>query len=441
MGRINPGLKALVKTKGTALALHAPSTREDIARAQSAHLAPLRRAREKPLHAVIIVENMTVPPDRRVWQQARALRDEGWRVTVITPQIGSFRKSHEILEGVEIYRHPLLIEARGVGAYALEYAGALYFETLRLLALDLDAIDVVQICNPPDFLFAPALMAKVFGGAKVVFDHHDLTPELLVQKTGRDSGALLAFARWAERCTFRTADRVISTNCAFRDHAIASGKRREDVNVVYSAPDLSRLRVAPPDPSLKDGKEILLLWVGIIGSQDGLGLLLDAIAHLRALPGGDRFRLLIAGDGPDKLPMEVRARMLGLDDCVHFAGFLSGDDLATAFGTADIGVGSDPKNDFNDRLAMNKVLEYMAYCLPIAMFDLAECRKIAGEAAFYAPKNDPAALANRLSVLIGSAPRRAAMGACGRRRLEDSYSWDRQKQRYLDVFRSLVNTR
>ena len=438
MRYINLGLKKLVKIKGNVVALKAAGSHREGQKRLKQRQSVEASTDARPLHAVIIVENMTVPPDRRVWQQARALRDEGWRVSVITPKIGSFTKPHEILEGIAIYRHPLPIQARHIGAYALEYVTALFFESLHLARLDLGKIDVVQICNPPDFLFAPALLAKTFGNAKVVFDHHDLTPELLIEKTGSQSGALLRFARWAEQQTFKTADRVISTNCAFRDHAITKGKRPEDVNVVYSAPDLDQLKPGVQNPALKAGKEILLFWVGVIGSQDGIDLLLDAIVALRQLPGGDRFRLLIAGDGPDRAAMEAHSQKLGLSDVVEFAGFLSGDELASAFATADIGVGSDPKNQFNDRLAMNKVMEYMAYSLPIAMFDLAECRKIAEDAAFYVPGNSPEGLAARISNLIEAPGLRERMGQCGRARLEESFSWERQKQRYLDVYRSLI---
>lgn len=443
-GRINPGLNSLVKTTDIAPLAEAPKTSGAAFAAHNPARAPgMRRRRDRRAshHAVIVIENMTVPPDRRVWQQARALRDEGWRVTIISPQIGSFRKPYEILEGIEIYRHPLLFEARNIAGYAVEYANALFCETHRLLSLDFDDIDVVQICNPPDFLFAPALLAKKFGNAKVIFDHHDLTPELLVQKTGSTSGPLLKFAQWAERKTFEVADRVISTNAAFRLHAIdRGGKRPEDVAIVYSAPDLDRLKPGADTPSLKNGKDILLFWVGVIGSQDGLDLLLDAVANLRGLPGGDRFHLLIAGDGPERVAMQTRAQLLGIEELVTFAGFLSGDELANAFATADIGVGSDPKNTFNDRLAMNKVMEYMAYGLPAAMFDLSECRRIASDSAFYAANNDPAALAAALSNLIEAPAMRAAMGAKGFARLQERFSWEHQKQRYLDVYRSLIES-
>ncbi len=394
--------------------------------------------RRRAPHAVIIVENMTVPPDRRVWQQARALKADGWRVSVITPKVGSYRTPKETIEGIDIYRHPLLVEARNVAFYALEYASALAGELFHLLRLGPGDIDVVQICNPPDFLFLPALVAKKLGGAKIVFDHHDLTPELLVQKTGGNFGMLLNLARWAERRTFAAADRVISTNAAFK--AIAQekgGKAANDVTIVYSSPDLDALRPGVPTPSLKNGKDVLLFWVGVMGSQDGVDLLLEAMAALKEMPGGDRFHLLIAGDGPERFAMEVRSHELGVQNDTTFAGFLSGDELANAFATADIGVGSDPKNAFNDCLAMNKVMEYMAYGLPSVMFGLDECRKIAGASAFYAANNNPAALAAGLSNLIESPAMRAAMGAKGKARLMKDYCWQRQKERYLDVYRSL----
>ncbi len=408
------------------------------ATSRAARIDAAARARRDAPHAVIIVENMTVPPDRRVWQQARALRDEGWRVSVVTPKAGAYKAPYEVIEGIAVHRHPLPLEARALPAYAAEYAAALSFETATLLKIGLDDIDVVQICNPPDFLFLPALVAKRFGRAKVVFDHHDLTPELLAEKLGRAGGPLMALARWAERRTFAVADQVISTNSAFREIALEKGGKAEsDVTVVYSSPDLSRLHRPEPNPALRKGAEVLLLWVGVIGSQDGVDALLKAALRLKSLPGGDRFHLLVAGDGPERARLEAEAEVLGLADDVTFAGFLSGEALAEAFVTADIGVGSDPKNPFNDRLAMNKVLEYMAYELPIAMFDLAECRKIAGDAALYAANNDPAALAANISNLIQSPQTRRAMGERGRARLGAEYSWDLQKELYLGVYAKL----
>ena len=395
-------------------------------------------------HVAIIVENMTVPPDRRVWQQAQALRDDGWRVTVITPQMGSYRAPREVIAGIEIRRHPLPFQARHIASYALEYCAALSFEAGELVALGLDDIDVVQICNPPDFLFMPALLAKKFGRAKVVFDHHDLTPELLADKLGGGLAQrmLLPFAQWAERQTFAVADHVISTNSAFREIAIRKGaKTPETTSVVYSGPDLSAIRQVGPRPALKKGAECLLLWVGIIGSQDGIDLLLDAMEILKNRYGERAFHLLIAGDGPERRALERRMRAMGLQNEVTFAGFLTGDRLVEAFETADIGVGSDPKNPFNDRLAMNKTMEYMAHSLPIAMFDLDENRRIAGDAALYARDNDPVELARAIGRLIESPELRRVRGAHGYERLVAEFAWARQKETYLNVYRRMLNDR
>ncbi|MEL6371617.1 MAG: glycosyltransferase family 4 protein [Pseudomonadota bacterium] len=395
-------------------------------------------------HAVIIVENMTVPPDRRVWQQALALRDDGWRVTVITPQVGRHTTPRETIEGIQIRRHALPCEARGLLSYILEYGSALTLEATNLVDIGLDDIDIVQICNPPDFLFMPALLAKRFGNARIIFDHHDLTPELLLSKIKSPTveRVLMPFARWAQSETFKAADRVISTNQAFRDIAMDHGKERGTTDVVYSGPDLERLRIVPANPALRKGADILLFWVGIMGSQDGLDLLIDALALLHNHPQAKdqpSFHLLIAGSGPEREAAEAYAHECGVADLITFAGFLTGDELAEAFATADIGIGSDPKNSFNDRLAMNKVMEYMAYSVPTAMFDLTECRRIAGEAAIYAMSNEPSHLAEAIRQLLVSPQTRVEKGAVGRKRIEEIFAWAHQKETYLNVYRDLLS--
>ena len=391
-------------------------------------------AKITPPHAVIIVENMTLPADRRVWQEATSLAQDGWRVSVICPKMGKWTKPFEHLNGVDIYRHPLPFEANGIAGYVLEYGPALIFEAWHLLRLGLGKIDVVQICNPPDFLFLPAAMAKFFG-AKIIFDHHDLTPELLAEKTGKRSGLLYNFGLWAERQSFALADRVISTNAGFRDIAITRGsKKPEHVDIVYSAPDLENLNPQKPDSSLKKGAKYLALWVGMIGSQDGVDILIEAMDVLR----NQDLHLLIVGEGPERKALQELTHSKGLENNISFSGFLSGDDLARAFASADIGVGSDPKNDFNDRLAMNKVMEYMAYGLPIVMFDLTECQNIAGRAAICARDNSAQNLADKIAHLLANPDQRQQMADIGKARIAATYNWAAQKQTYLKVYRDLL---
>src|SRR5215831_15690713 len=84
---------------------------------------------------VIIVENLPVPMDRRVWQEACALRRAGWQVSVICPTSERYPLLEEVIEGIMIFRHPLAIEARGLLAFLFEYLGALFHEFRLLIRL------------------------------------------------------------------------------------------------------------------------------------------------------------------------------------------------------------------------------------------------------------------------------------------------------------------
>ena len=77
---------------------------------------------------LIIVENLPVPFDRRVWQEARALHDSGYAVYTICPIGKDFSERRETIDGIGIYRHSLPIEADNILEYIGEYAWALSAE-------------------------------------------------------------------------------------------------------------------------------------------------------------------------------------------------------------------------------------------------------------------------------------------------------------------------
>jgi hypothetical protein len=58
-------------------------------------------------HILFIVENLPVPFDRRVWQEATTLKDAGFEISIICPIMNSFTSKYENIDGIEIYRHPL----------------------------------------------------------------------------------------------------------------------------------------------------------------------------------------------------------------------------------------------------------------------------------------------------------------------------------------------
>ncbi len=389
---------------------------------------------------LIIVENLTVPLDRRVWQEARTLSEAGYTVSVVCPKGGKYIAPYEVLEGIHVFRHPMPFEADGALGYALEYGWALAWEfALSVKAYFKVGFDVVQACNPPDLLFLIAGFWKYLFGKPFVFDHHDINPELFEAKFGR-RGFLHKVILALERLTFKTADVSIATNETFKDIAIERGGMAKDrVFIVRSIPDVSRFRRVEPDVRLKNGRKNLVGYVGIMGAQDGVDLLIEAMHEIVKFQGREDVQCAIVGSGTELPALQRMVRDLGLDDYVTFTGFMSGAPLLTAFSTFDLGVIPDPKNTYNDKISMNKVFEYMSLGIPFVQFDLMEGRKIAGDAALYAADNSATDLAGRIVELADNRDLRTTLAEAGEARAKALLRWDEERSRLLAAFDVALN--
>jgi glycosyltransferase involved in cell wall biosynthesis len=389
---------------------------------------------------LILVENLSVPMDRRVWQESRALVQAGYEVAVVCPMGTSMDTEPEVeLEGVRILRYPLRAATGGPAGYVREYGLALW-HTIRLAqrVRREGTVDVVQACNPPDLLFLAALPLMATG-ARFVFDHHDLVPELFRSRFG-GGRALFWVARLLERITFALADGVISTNESYREIAITRGRKAPGVvQVVRSAPDLSRFRPREPDPALRRGKRYLAAYLGVMGPQDGVDRALRALAHLRHERGRDDLHTVFMGSGDALEDLVVLARDLGLSDCVEFTGRVPDEFVQRCLSTADVCLSPDPKNPLNDISTMNKVVEYMAMGRPLVSFDLREARVSAGDAAVYADAGDERGFAALLDELLDDPARRERMGAIGRARVADRLSWAVSERNLLEFYERLLD--
>ncbi|WP_031069305.1 glycosyltransferase family 4 protein [Streptomyces sp. NRRL WC-3742] len=383
--------------------------------------------------ALILVENLSVPFDRRVWQECTTLREAGWTVDVICPQ-GSKRDTEPeaVIDGVRIHRYPLQAATGGPAGYLKEYGTALW-HTARL-ARRVGPVDVVHACNPPDLLFLPALLLKR-RGARFVFDQHDLVPELYLSRFDRGKDALYRAVCALERFTYRAADVVIATNESYREVAQRrGGKRPEDVFVVRSAPDTSRFQPVPPEPELKRGKPHLLCYLGVMGPQDGVDYALRALAKLRDEVGRSDWHAVFVGGGDTFDAMVELSRELGLSEQVQFTGRVPDADLVRYLSSADICLSPDPLNPLNDVSTMNKVLEYMVMGRPMVSFDLREARVSAGDAAVYAPANDESRFAELIAELMDDPDRRAEMGKLGQERINGPLAWRNSQKALLDAY-------
>ena len=391
---------------------------------------------------LIVVENLPVPLDRRVWLEATTLTTHGYQVSVICPTGKGWEAPYEEIEGVHIYRYPEPPEAHaGALAYGREWGAALW-HMFRLAARVRRerGFDVIHGCNPPDLIWLLGLRYRL-SGARYLFDHHDVCPELFEAKFGK-RGLLYRIMRIWERLSFATASVSIATNESFRQVALRRGRMKpEDVFTVRSAPKVEKFIPGPADPAIRQGAQTVLGYVGVIGQQEGMDLLIAAIDHLVRRLGQASLKVVIVGFGPhlDAVKRDVAAR--GLEDHVEFTGPLYGEDLLRVLNSIDIGVAPDPKNPMNDISTMNKVMEYMTLEKPVVQFDLTEGRASAGKAALYARANDPTDFAAKIAELIADPEARARLGRLGRARVLERLSWDHSVPHLLAAYDRIFEKR
>jgi glycosyltransferase involved in cell wall biosynthesis len=385
---------------------------------------------------LILVENLSVPFDRRVWQESLALRDAGWDVSVICPR-GMTRdtEAQSEIDGVTIYRYPLRAATGGLAGYLQEYGSALW-HTWQLIKT-VGSVDVVHACNPPDLFYVLAKRLKR-RGTRFVFDQHDLVPELYHSRFHRGEDLFWRLLCRLERATYRAADVVIVTNESYREIALSRGGKRPDgVFVVRSAPTVERFYQVPEDNSLKRGKPHLLCYLGVMGPQDGVDYALRALAKLRDDLGRTDWHATFIGGGDTFDAMVKLTRELRLGNQVDFTNRIPDEDLLRYLSTADVCLSPDPLNPLNNVSTMNKVMEYMAMSKPIVSFDLKEARVSAGDAALYATANDELAFAVLIEQLLDDPAARARMGELGRQRVAGPLSWDVSRSALLAAYEAV----
>jgi glycosyltransferase involved in cell wall biosynthesis len=393
----------------------------------------------RTLRVLIIVENLPLPFDRRVWQEALALRQAGHTVSIICPMGRGYTQPYEEIEDIAIYRHPLPVEGDSPLDYAIEYGAALSWEfRLSFRVFRERGFDVIQACNPPDNIFILGLFYKLFFGKRFVFDHHDLNPELYLAKFGKRD-VFYRLLLLLERMTFMTADHAIATNESYRSIAIhRNGRSPDRVTVVRSAPSLERMTRVPANDAWKNGRKYLVGYVGVMGKQDGIDHLLLAAHHLVHEKGRRDVQFALIGDGTEQQAMRRMAGDLLLGDYVTFTGRVPDAQMLEILCTAEVCVNPDVANEMNDKSTMNKIMEYMALGKPIVQYDLTEGRFSARSASLYARTNDIRDFAEKIDHLLEHPEKRAEMGAYGRARIEKELHWGVEWPKYLAVYEQLL---
>ncbi|MHA6784827.1 glycosyltransferase family 4 protein [Pseudonocardia saturnea] len=385
-------------------------------------------------HVCIVVQNLPVPFDRRVWLECQALRDAGYAVSVVCPK-GTGDPSHEVLDGVHLHKYPAFPPITRKIMFIAEYLWSIIATFVKLAEVyRRRPFGTVQVCNPPDVLWVATLPFQALLRVKLVYDQHDLCPELFLSRFGGSAGLPYRALQIAERITYALATHVISTNDSYRRVAIErGGKRPSDVTVVRTGPDPDRMHRVDEDDELRRGHPFLLVYLGVMGPQDGVDHALRAMHDIVHLHCRTDVALTLIGDGDAGAELRRLAHSLDLDDHVHFTGRAPDELVARLLSTADIGLSPDPRNPLNDVSTMNKTMEYMAFELPVVAYDLVETRVSAADAAVYADPDRTGSYADAVLELLDDEVRRKEMGAAGRRRVENVLAWRHQIPPYVHV--------
>ena len=402
--------------------------------------------------ALIIVENQSYLTDTRVKAEAMSLREAGWRIHVVCPsEIRGSRAAERPtayadadVGGVIVHSYRMEFAARGVLKYVLEYLfSLLQIARLSWRVFRRDGFSIVHLCNPPDILFIVGFFYKLLG-KKVIFDHHDLFPEMILSRhTGVMRWAFYHLSRALEFLTFRTADAVLSTNESYRDVAVRrGGVEGQSVFIVRNGPVAGEIAPMPPDPALKKGFPLMACYAGVMGPEDGVLELMEVIRHVVLRLRRTDILFCLLGDGAVRHEAAERARAWDIRAHVDMPGMILDRDLFRRYlSAADIMLAPEISNPHNDKSTFIKIAEYMAMGKPIVAYDLKETRFTAGDAAVYVPSGDFEAYAAAFVGLLDDPLRRANMGRVGIERVMTRFQWEHQKVLLLKAYDYVLGSR
>lgn len=394
-------------------------------------------------HVVILDESLPVPLNRRAWLEARSLVEAGYEVTVISPKGGAgMTAKRETRDGVRILRYPQR-PASGLAGYLVEYPPSMLFTTAWLLWLRSHRrIDVLQGCNPPDLFFVLGLAGRAFG-TRYVYDQQDANPELSAAKWGhRRVGRLLGWlTEKLEKASYRTADMVLVPNDSYANIARERGAVDEGrLAVVRNAPPAGHFRTLAEGHGPESDSPFRFGYLGVMGSQDGVEILVEAAAILRQIRPDLQFVVDLVGDGEARPQLERLAAELGIADRLVFHGYRQADYFVPLLATSHVCICPDPPTRFNNVSTMTKVVEYLAMGRPALLFDLQETKSVAGAAGLVVDEPSAAGLGRAMARIAEDRPLLDSLTAAARNRLNElSYSWESSSQRLIEAYSRLVD--
>jgi glycosyltransferase involved in cell wall biosynthesis len=396
----------------------------------------LKKDNKNSKRILLIVENNTVPQDIRVWREARTAKLAGYSVTIIAPKNVKFLKNFEIIDDIEIYRHPFINKKRGIINQLVEYANALFWEVvLSVWVFSRKRFHIIHAANPPDHIFLIAYMFKLFG-VKFVFDHHDLAPELYISKFNGKKNIIYGLLCLMEKLSCLTADAVVSTNQSYKKQVLSRhGIKPEKVFVVRNDPEVPKTQEKERTVQYRDKHLIKLLYVGSINNQDGVDVLITVVHILVNKLNQRHINCMVIGDGDDLPSVKRLCTELEMDPYFDFTGYIYDRKIIQkSIYESDICLETAPYSEANSKSTFIKVMEYMSAGKPIVAFDMDETRYSSQDSALLIEHGDLMGFAEAIEMLICQPSLREKLGEYGKRRITEVLNWDNSSRELLKAY-------
>jgi glycosyltransferase involved in cell wall biosynthesis len=381
----------------------------------------------------MLLENNPYPQDIRVRQEAESLVAAGHAVEVIAPRAPD-QAARERLNGVEVRRfRSVNLVRQDAWSVLLEYVVAMFALHLAAVRALLRGSTVLHLHNPPDMLFPAGAMFRLVR-RRVVFDHHDLSPELATARFG--SGLLVGIARLGERLTFRVASHVLAANASHAEIALERGRKRPgDVTVVRNGPRRAWTQLPM---RIRPGRlaSVKLVYLGTVADQDGVDEMAEVLAWLRDHRPDLEVRLTVIGDGDGRVALESALNRFGVSEQVTITGWVPLEQVPELLADGDICVDPAPATELNERSTMIKVAEYLALGKPVVAYDLLETARTVQDAALLVPRGSTAAFAEGIALLADDPELRSMLAHRARERAL-ALTWDKSASALLAAYSGL----
>lgn len=377
-----------------------------------------------------VIQNETFLKDVRVLNEVNIIKDHFKKIFVVSPIFDS-EPENKPNQKIYIFYYKIPRAKQGVTEYIKEYL----ISSLKILFLNLKTFlkgaRIYHLANPPDFLILLTFPLKFFG-IKIIYDQHDISPELFEVKFGKQNSLKKAL-KILEKLSAKLADKIIVPNELYKRNLIQSHKispqkihiLRPIVNFPEKFKDLK---------NLKKGK-FIVGYVGTINKTDNVELILKIAEILKSQKD---IEFWIIGTGDDIKRLEAIKKNKNLKN-VNFLGYIPHDKIHQYIDIFDVAINPEYPNKFADKSTMIKVAEYLWLGKVVIQYPREEALKLYKNCSFFA--KDEKDFVEIIINLKKDKKLKEDIEKKALKRGRELFSFEKQRKELLKIYQNLTGRR